>query len=644
MATGPGGYLSSISPWGSRSTTPKAVQDAGNGPGMPKLGESAASTTDHTTYGTNQYRLRAKDYPADCPRASIRWYYAVDAPKRKPAALNPPRQVIKPLPKPKKYITFSPRDSRSIENAFQKLVERDSKNQLSTMQSDDDIGIGSPNPNSTTSNPNIDEKNASSGTKVPVNEDYLFDVDVEKRELAPAYWLGPIYDVRRGSWYYQEGSSIRPCEENLALQLEEGYLKLKPWKYQATNFSVKAPQVSKSSRPSSMTRENLKRGIAPTVSSKEQIETLQPPDSDATDGKAKETNANQIEDRSQRLFGAYMNSVVTYEDTKTAWILTDDLFSRMSSTVYQRFGYLGGTKVVRGFSDDKVKPKPEKDEKQQAGKNDLSGKASTGEGKMIDGEEDIEDVKAENTTDDVPRLLKLERQVSSLVSADEDGAQDERERKRDEEEIQDYKNTDGDDQDREIEHLILVTHGIGQRLGLRLESINFIHDVNMLRKTLKSVYRSSDDLQALNGELEKLPKNCRVQVLPVAWRHLLDFPKQNAKRTPNNERDLTEMDEIGEDDEYPSLENITVDGVPAIRNLISDLALDILLYQSAYREHIATIVQQESNRVYQLFVQRNPKFNGRVNMIGHSLGSAIAFDILCRQRDDSNSVNNTHQR
>ena len=610
----------------------------------PQLGDSAASTTDHTTSGTSQYRLRAKDYPADCPRASIRWYYAVDAPKRKPAALNPPRQVIKPFPKPKKYITFSPRDSRSIESAFQKLLERDSKSPLSTVQPESDIGVDGSNRNNATTNPNLDEKNATSGMKVPVNEDYLFDVDVERRELAPAYWLGPIYDVRRGSWYYQEGSSIRPCEENLALQLEEGYLKLKPWKYQANSLSVKASQASKSSRPTSMIRENPKRDAALTVSSKEQTETLQPPDSDATDGKSMETNANQIEDRSQRLFGAYMNSVVTYEDMKTAWILTDDLFSRVSSTVYQRFGYLGGTKVVRGFSDDKVKAKPENDEKPQVGKNDLSGKASTGGDKMTDGEQEIEDVKSDKTTDDVPRLLKLERQVSSLVSPDEDGAQDERERKRDEEEIQDYKDTDGDDQDREIEHLILVTHGIGQRLGLRLESINFIHDVNMLRKTIKSVYRSSDDLQALNGQLDKIPKNCRVQVLPVAWRHLLDFPKQNANQRPNNEQDLTEADDIGEDDEYPSLENITVDGVPAIRNLISDLALDILLYQSAYREHIATIVQQESNRVYQLFVQRNPKFNGRVNMIGHSLGSAIAFDILCRQRDDPNSVNNTHQR
>lgn len=60
-----------------------------------------------------------------------------------------------------------------------------------------------------------------SPSRVPVNEDFLFDVDIEKRELAPTYWLGPIYDVRRGSWFYQEGSNLRPCEENLANQLEQ---------------------------------------------------------------------------------------------------------------------------------------------------------------------------------------------------------------------------------------------------------------------------------------------------------------------------------------------------------------------------------------------------------------------------------------
>ena len=123
-----------------------------------------------------------------------------------------------------------------------------------------------------------------------------------------------------------------------------------------------------------------------------------------------------------------------------------------------------------------------------------------------------------------------------------------------------------------------------------------------------------------------------MQVLPVVWRHLLDFPKQSFKQN-EREQDLTDKDAFGEDDEYPSLENITVEGVPAIRNLITDLALDILLYQSAYREHIAGIVRRECNRVYELYIQRNPCFNGKVSMIGHSLGSAILFDILCHQKD-----------
>jgi DDHD domain len=37
------------------------------------------------------------------------------------------------------------------------------------------------------------------------------------------------------------------------------------------------------------------------------------------------------------------------------------------------------------------------------------------------------------------------------------------------------------------------------------------------------------------------------------------------------------------------------------------------------------------NRIYNLFRQRNPTFKGKVSLLGHSLGSAICFDILCRQ-------------
>jgi hypothetical protein len=120
-----------------------------------------------------------------------------------------------------------------------------------------------------------------------------------------------------------------------------------------------------------------------------------------------------------------------------------------------------------------------------------------------------------------------------------------------------------------------------------------------------------------------------VQVLPICWRHLLDFPKQSLKHN-RKEHDIadTEFD----DEDYPSLEDISVDGVPAVRILITDLALDILLYQSpAYKDHISRIVLDECNRIYHLFTDRNPNFKGKISFIGHSLGSAIMFDILCRQ-------------
>lgn len=51
--------------------------------------------------------------------------------------------------------------------------------------------------------PDVDSKSNIGRTKVPVNEDFLFDVDIEERELAPAYWPGPVYEVRRGTWFYQ---------------------------------------------------------------------------------------------------------------------------------------------------------------------------------------------------------------------------------------------------------------------------------------------------------------------------------------------------------------------------------------------------------------------------------------------------------
>lgn len=106
---------------------------------------------------------------------------------------------------PKKYIPFSVGDSKAIEIAFQKLSDREDTNDREKLLrrpgfDTGDIGVAGDL---------LGTKLRQSGeerdrfVKVPVNEDYLFNVDVENRELAPAYWLGPVYDVRRGTWFYQ---------------------------------------------------------------------------------------------------------------------------------------------------------------------------------------------------------------------------------------------------------------------------------------------------------------------------------------------------------------------------------------------------------------------------------------------------------
>ncbi|KAI4109172.1 MAG: hypothetical protein LQ345_007074, partial [Seirophora villosa] len=637
LVVSPKDYSTSTCPI--RSSTPKPGQpkDDGSGP----LASNLQQGNDRTL--RSRFRFSLRHYPSDCPPAQIKWYYAVDVPKRRPLPLEqPPKEA--PATNPKKYVAFSLRDSRAIESAFRRLVEEDDVASQDGSHTGDvaTLTLGK----AKTVAGAVHTENAALGgdadiprlgpTKVPVNEDFLFDVDIEKRELAPAYWFGPIYDVRRGSWFHQEGSNLRPCDENLANQLEEGFLKIKPWR-QKTDTQI--PPESRIAPPESDPRDRggdmafLDGSTASKPSSKSSAEDLKtkPNSKDAST-----PTQNNFQLQTQRLFGAYMNSVVTYQDEKTAWILTDDLLSRMS--------HLGGAKVVRGFTESSKLKDRRPDAAQTVEDGKLKAQKRKSAPAVIDtviaanasAEELNKDPSSEKDVQQESKLAALERQMSDIVSSPEPedpAKQDEQARKGDEDEIeQDYKEADGDDPGREIEHLILITHGIGQRLGLRMENLNFIRDVNKLRKTLKTVYEASPDLQALNNELEKLPKNCRIQVLPVVWRHLLDFPKQSFKQN-GKEQDLTDADALGEEEKYPSLNDITIEGVPGIRNLITDLALDILLYQSAYREHIAGIVQRECNRIYALFLQRNPNFNGKISLIGHSLGSAILFDILCRQKE-----------
>lgn len=401
-------------------------------------------------------------------------------PKRKPQLIKGRKKLDeKPVQPPKKWAPFSPDDSRSIEAVYQTILEKTEIERERSRPGSSRNLSGSRRGLSTD-----EEYGATGGTKVPVNEDYLFDVDIERRELAPIYWLGPVYDVRRGSWFYQEGSSLRPCEENLAAQLEEGYLKCKPWLYpgESEERPSKRRRINSWLAPKLRSDPKSKKG---DVTPKASVDSLKAQAAAQADASAKTANPQPAPHtpHTHRLFGAWMNSVTTYQDATTAWMNSDGVLSWVTSTVYERFsggGYMSGVKLVRGYTEPgKAKTKTDsKDEKRPTTPTDKntteeqldkarkrkSAPPTTSFDSLDAGAPGVEPTAIESQGD------SLKKQLSSLIGSETPDVDQEEEaiRRREEKEIQnDYNAPAGETQGREIEHLILITHGIGQLLGLR---------------------------------------------------------------------------------------------------------------------------------------------------------------------------------
>lgn len=112
----------------------------------------------------------------------------------------------------------------------------------------------------------------------------------------------------------------------------------------------------------------------------------------------------------------------------------------------------------------------------------------------------------------------------------------------------------------------------------------------------------------------------RVECLPVSWHSL------TRRQTGMNEQ----------------FNMITLNSVPKLRHFLHKVVLDALLYSSGpvYNQTIINNVGNEINRLYTLFMEKNPNFSGSVSLAGHSLGSVIVFDLLAHQID----TNRTQQQ
>ncbi|KAK9384796.1 DDHD domain-containing protein [Lipomyces mesembrius] len=115
-------------------------------------------------------------------------------------------------------------------------------------------------------------------------------------------------------------------------------------------------------------------------------------------------------------------------------------------------------------------------------------------------------------------------------------------------------------------------------------------------------------------------------VLPINWRRKINFDYDDAASSDQSE----------ENREAPihrpfALSDITPNTIPTVRNIISDVLLDIPYYLSKHRSRVLHAVAAEANRIYRLWMRNNPGWQGKISIIGHSLGSVIAVDILSRQ-------------
>ncbi|TKA33701.1 hypothetical protein B0A50_00537 [Salinomyces thailandicus] len=441
--------------------------------------------------------------------------------------------------------------------------------------------------------------------QVAVGVSRLHQVQMPELLMQPIYWA-PVHDtaqVVRGTWFYQD--TMLPVETDVANMLEAGYVDLQVWTDTWKNELNSAVAVGADgetkivhklwpdrgsrpteSRPTSMrgtgTSEDLVRHATSNLLQGELATPEQQRekavevacdiiDISAGPGGADNKAAGKSTYGRQGSPRTYALSGVIYANEREARILKPNLlpssyYGRRPLANYIRKGHNLGIRVMRGFDQavwDKYHPTKRTTQAERA----EHGLAASASGAAPT---------ARRKTD--PDLAMADRP--------------------------------------KVSDLILVIHGIGQKLSQRMESFHFTHAMNAWRRDI-NVEVGTKEVKS------RFRKNMgSIMALPVNWRHNLTFEEGGYKD--------------GAEDAAPSgftLQDITPETLPSVRNIVSDVMLDIPYYMSHHQPRIIGAVVAEANRVYKLWCQNNPGFAqyGRVHLIGHSLGSVLAMDILSRQ-------------
>ncbi|CAH2352073.1 probable phospholipase, mitochondrial [[Candida] railenensis] len=500
----------------------------------------------------------------EVPKLNVKWYYATDVPLSKPEWYEFDQDK-----KASKFLPFSAFDSVRLEKRFQAIHRNSSGGENQEKQLPHTI---------------------------EVNEDRLFQVDIKEMTLSPVYWQGPVYEVRRGTWFNSDGI---PLPNSLSQAIEVGYQSKKPYLFNE-EIKLKKQKVLDSSAESTNAEKVTKASKDAVI----QFNKL-------TNAIKKDKADEVIVENEKDIINLGNGQLILFCDEKYAALFPDTVNSAFEIDVIRNISSSPGVallsvdKIQRGFTDDLSNTIFD-----SLPDNPIPGFADSFKNEV---NQLFNPVKQDATDSATPGSEEeVDKKARHVLEADYD-----------------HDSTKAK-ANRRVDHLILCIHGIGQVLGGKYESIDFTHSVNVMRNTMKDVYKSDERYVKLAHENEEerdedYLENNTIQVLPISWRHRLDFqPSKN-------------FESFDDDGNYrlPKLSQINVDGVKSLRNMVGDVLLDVLLYyEPHYIEQVFKIVISELNKVYQLYIEKNPGFNGKVHILGHSLGSAIAFDIMSSQYNE----------
>ncbi|TQB70358.1 hypothetical protein MPDQ_000624 [Monascus purpureus] len=412
-------------------------------------------------------------------------------------------------------------------------------------------------------------------TLIPVGASRLHLVELPKLKMKPIYWnpLQDVCSVLRATWFYK--NTMLPVEPELANKLEGGYLYFKPWTETWQDELNSCVENGADAELKIVHRlwpkEDPKSVSRPTTSQDQKASprSHKPVSNIGTDSQMPEEN--KAAGGSIAAVKPFLNSSAIYVDAQNAQILRPSLLPSVSrgrrplSAI--RKGRQIGIPVVRGFS------------------RKLWDRLHPSNPSPID----VRHYLRRTQTRDIPAAARGEICYACAIEASRPNPTD----------------------------LVLVIHGIGQKLSERMESFHFTHAINALRRTVNMELNNEPVWTHVHQD------HGGIMVLPVNWRSTLSL-EDSTLESPSDEDPTTN---------HFTLKDITPETIPAVRTLISDVMLDIPYYLSHHKPKMIRAVTKEANRVYRLWCQNNPGFqeHGNVHIIAHSLGSVMALDILSNQ-------------